>query len=251
MTIRITDVEPGIQVLAIDRPDTRNAFDTRTYRVLADSIAAAEADPHIDVIILTGHGGIFTSGNDMADFRDQKGFEEPLALLHLLISADKPVIAAVEGYAIGIGTTMLLHCDLAYAGRSTIFSVPFVKLGLSAEAASTLLLPKIAGDKRAAEMLLLGGRFDAARAETAGLINSVVDDGAALTVAIDTARSLRQIPTEAVRTTKRLMRRNRSEVLQVIEDEAVVFRERAASPEALQAFDDFLQSASQRPAVRT
>ncbi|MEU2252448.1 enoyl-CoA hydratase-related protein [Nocardia xishanensis] len=243
MTIDIIDAEPGIRVLSINRPATRNAFDLTTYSALADNLVCADSDPDVNVVIITGTGGVFTSGNDMADFRDQKGSDEALALLHALVTADTPVIAAVEGFAIGIGTTLLLHCDLAFAGRSTVFAVPFVQLGLSAEGGSTLLLPRTAGPKHAAEMLLLGEKFDVHRAEAAGLINRVVDDGAAYSAALEAARSLWKLPTQAVLDTKRLLRRDRAEILRVIEEEAVVFRRRAESPEALAAFQRFFTPA--------
>ncbi|MFC9871804.1 enoyl-CoA hydratase-related protein [Nocardia salmonicida] len=244
MPIDIHDAESGIRVLTIDRPEKRNAFDLQTYQALAEAIDAADSDPTVRAIIITGRGTVFTSGNDLADFRDQRGSRQALALLRALVTAEKPTIAAVEGFAIGIGTTLLLHCDLAYAGRSTVFALPFVKLGLSAEGGSTLLLPRLAGSKLANELLLLGEQFDASRAEAAGLINHIVDDGTAYDSALAVVRSLVQLPAEAVLVTKRLMRRDRPEILRAIDEEAVLFEARSRSPEALTAFDRFFRTAT-------
>ena len=137
---------------------------------------------------------------------------------------------------------MLMHCDFAFAGRSTVFSLPFVKLGLSPEGASTLLLPRIAGIKTTAtELLMLGDKFDAERAEKAGLISHLVDDGQALTAAHEAAASLQALPAESVRITKRLLHRNKSEILQVIDEESELFRKRTHSVEAKEAIARFLK----------
>jgi enoyl-CoA hydratase/carnithine racemase len=181
MPVSAETLQPGLRVLTIDRTEKRNAFDIRLYEALAEGVSDADRDPDVSVMVITGRGGVFTSGNDLADFRDHPDSVAPFALLHNLVNAEKPIVAAVEGFAVGIGASMLLHCDLAFAGRSTVFSLPFVKLGLSPEGASTLLLPRFAGIKAATELLMLGDKFDAERAEKAGLINHVVDDGHALT----------------------------------------------------------------------
>jgi enoyl-CoA hydratase/carnithine racemase len=136
---------------------------------------------------------------------------------------------------------MLLHCDLAFAGRSTVFSLPFVKLGLSPEGASTLLLPRFAGIKAATELLMLGDKFDAQRAEKAGLINHVVDDEHALTAALEAATSLQALPAESVRITKRLLHRDKPDILQVIDEESELFRKRTHSVEAKEAIARFLK----------
>ena len=136
---------------------------------------------------------------------------------------------------------MLLHCDLAFAGRSTVFSLPFVKLGLTPEGASTLLLPRFAGIKTATELLMLGDRFDAKRAEKASLINHVVEDGHALTAALEAAASLQALPAESLRITKRLLHRDKLEILRVIDEESELFRQRTHSAEAQQAIARFLK----------
>ncbi|WP_329406976.1 enoyl-CoA hydratase-related protein [Nocardia vinacea] len=240
MSLIVETTEPGVRVLTIDRSAKRNAFDIQMYRGLADGIVAADRDPDVDVTVITGRGGIFTSGNDLADFRDHPNSRAPFDLLHALVDAEKPIIAAVEGVAVGIGASMLLHFDLAFAGRSTVFSLPFVKLGLTPEGASTLLLSRIAGYKTASELLLLGDKFDAGRAEKTGLINQAVDDGHALTAALDTAAALRALPAESVRLTKRLLHRDKLDVLRVIDEEAEHFIERCHSADAKAAIARFL-----------
>jgi enoyl-CoA hydratase/carnithine racemase len=135
MSVSAETVQPGVCVLTIDRTAKRNALDTRMYEALAEGVSNADRDPGVCVTVITGRGGVFTSGNDLADFRDYPDSVAAFALLRTLVEAEKPIVAAVEGFAVGIGASMLMHCDLAFAGRSTVFSLPFVKLGLSPEAA--------------------------------------------------------------------------------------------------------------------
>jgi enoyl-CoA hydratase/carnithine racemase len=241
MPVSSETVQPGVQVLTIDRTAKRNAFDIALYEALAQGVSEADRDLDVSVIVITGRGGVFTSGNDLADFRDHPDSVAPFALLHTLVNAETPIIAAVEGFAVGIGASMLLHCDLAFAGRSTVFSLPFVKLGLSPEGASTLLLPRFAGIKAATELLMLGDKFDAQRAEKAGLINHVVDDEHALTAALEAATSLQALPAESVRITKRLLHRDKPDILQVIDEESELFRKRTHSVEAKEAIARFLK----------
>jgi enoyl-CoA hydratase/carnithine racemase len=241
MSVSTETVQPGVRVLTIDRPAKRNAFDIPMYDALAEGISAADRDPDVDVTVITGRGGVFTSGNDLADFRDHPDSVAAFALLRTLVESEKPIVAAVEGFAVGIGASMLLHCDLAFAGRSTVFSLPFVKLGLTPEGASTQLLPRIAGIKTATELLMLGDKFDSDRAEKAGLINHVVDDGHALTAALEAATSLQALPAESVRITKRLLHRDKLEVLQVIDEESELFRQRTHSVDAKEAIARFLK----------
>jgi enoyl-CoA hydratase/carnithine racemase len=241
MSVSAETVQPGIRVLTIDRTAKRNAFDIRLYEELSEGVSNADSDPDVRVTVITGRGGVFTSGNDLADFRDHPDSVAPFALLRTLVEAEKPIVAAVEGFAVGIGASMLLHCDLAFAGRSTVFSLPFVKLGLSPEGASTLLLPRIAGIKSATELLMLGDKFDAERAEKTGLINHVVDDGRALTAALEAAATLKELPAESVRITKRLLHRDKPDILQVIDEESELFRKRTHSAEAKEAIARFLK----------
>jgi enoyl-CoA hydratase/carnithine racemase len=241
MPVSAETIQPGVRVLTIDRTEKRNAFDIRLYDALAEGVSDADRDPDVGVVVITGRGGVFTSGNDLADFRDHPDSVAPFALLHALVNAEKPIVAAVEGFAVGIGASMLLHCDFAFAGRSTVFSLPFVRLGLSPEGASTLLLPRFAGIKATTELLMLGDKFDAQRAEKAGLISHVVDDGRALTAALEAAASLQALPAESVRITKRLLHRDKHEILRVIDEESELFRQRAHSMEAKQAIGRFLK----------
>jgi enoyl-CoA hydratase/carnithine racemase len=241
MSVNAETVQPGVRVLTIDRTAKRNAFDVPMYDALAAGISEADRDPDVDITVITGRGGVFTAGNDLADFRDHPDSVAAFALLRTLVEAEKPIVAAVEGFAVGIGASMLLHCDLAFAGRSTVFSLPFVKLGLSPEGASTLLLPRIAGIKTATELLMLGDKFDSDRAEKAGLINHVVDDGHGLTAALEAATSLQALPAESVRITKRLLHRDKLDILQVIDEESELFRERTHSVDAKQAIARFLK----------
>ncbi|TQC40029.1 enoyl-CoA hydratase [Rhodococcus sp. WS4] len=240
MSLIADTVDPGIRVLTIDRPAKRNAFDIETYVALAEGIVEADRDHEVRVIVITGSGGVFTAGNDLVDFRDHPDSMAAFDLLRTLVATEKPIVAAVEGFAVGIGASMLLHCDLAFAGSSTVFSLPFVTLGLTPEGATTLVLPRIAGVKLATELLMLGKKFTSNRAQEAGLINRAVADGTALAAALETANSLQELPTESVRITKRLLHRDRLEVLQVIDEEAEFFRKRCHSIEAKAAIARFL-----------
>src|ERR1700755_1089765 len=179
MTIRIEEPSDGVRLLTIDRPDRANAIALATYRALTAAIDDADHDAEVRCCVLTGVGNVFTSGNDLADFQQPQrpGRGEAVLFLHTLVGAGKPLVAAVEGFAVGVGATMLLHFDLAFAGRSAQFRLPFVDLGLCPEGGSSYLLPQVAGLKRASELLMLSEKFDAKIAAEAGLINEVVDDG--------------------------------------------------------------------------
>lgn len=243
MTIRTETVHEGVRLLTMDRPHRRNALDAADYQALATAIDAADDDPDVRVSVVTGAGGVFTSGNDIENFQDRtEGVGAGMVLLRALVCARKPIIAAVEGFAIGIGTTMLLHCDFAFAGRATRFRVPFVPLGLCPEGGSSYLLPQVAGLKRATELLMLGDEFDADCAAEAGLINRVVPAGDALEVALERAARLAAAPAESVELTKMLLRRPlRDAVLGTLDVEAVHFGRRRQSEEAQAAFAGFMR----------
>lgn len=243
MTVRAEDPSPGVRLITLDRPRRRNALDRATYAALTAALRAAEADEAVRATVLTGTDGCFTAGNDLADFQADpgQGPSPGLVFLHALSAAEKPVLAAVEGFAVGIGTTLLLHCDLAYAGRGATFRLPFVALGLCPEGASSLLLPRVAGMKRAAELLMLGEPFGADEALAAGLVNAVAETGAALSLALARAEALAGLPAESVRLTKRLLRRGlAAEVAETLDHEAEHFAARRRSPEAQAAFAAFL-----------
>lgn len=232
----------GIVTATMNRPERKNALNLDAYQGLIDAIKAADADDGVRALIITGAGGNFTSGNDLADFAaNPAGARIAIAFLHALTNAAKPVIAAVEGHAVGIGTTMLLHCDFAYAGAAARLKMPFINLGLTPEGGSSLLMPMVAGTKRAAEMLMLGEEFSGAAAAEAGIITRAVDDGAALDAAEATAAKLAALPLEAVKQSKALLRRSyAAQLTETIDHEAKIFGQRLASPEAQAAFFKFL-----------
>lgn len=242
-TVIVSDPEDGIRLLTISRPTRRNALDSATYTDLSNALHCASTNHAARVLVLTGAGGCFTSGNDLAGFQTGANTADAataIDFLKTLAAYPKPVIAAVEGFAIGIGTTLLLHCDLAYAGRSTQFRLPFISLGLCPEGASSYLLPRVAGAKRAAELLMLGEPFTAQTAADAGIINAVTVDGEALATALSKARMLAKLSPDAVAVTKSLLKRNIAETVATTFDvEAKSFSALLASPEAQAAFKAF------------
>ena len=241
----IADPRPNVRQLTINRPDRRNALDRVTYRALGAALASAAADDTVHAVVLTGADGVFTAGNDLVDFQDVSDGGGPSAALDFLgvvSTFAKPLIAAVEGFAVGIGVTMLLHCDLAYAGRETRFRMPFTNLGLCPEGASTYLLPRIAGTKAAAELLMFGETFGADRAREAGIVNAVTDDGAALETALEQAAALAALPVEPVLETKRLLRHaTAGPVAEALAIESESFQKLRRAPVAQAAFAAFFR----------
>ncbi len=238
----IPSLEGGVLTLTMSRPEARNALDADTYRALTAAVTAADRDAAVGVVIVTGAGGHFTAGNDLKDFQQPlpAGDAPGIAFLRALAGFGKPLLAAVEGVAVGIGSTMLLHCDFAFAGEGARFRMPFVPLGLVPEGASTLLLPRLAGWKKAADLLLLGREFSAAEALEAGLLTGVTPAGGALARAREVAARLQALPPEAVRASKALLRRpDRIAVSEAIDAEMDEFRRRLSSPEAQAAFAAF------------
>lgn len=235
----------GVLQIQLDRPGKRNALTVGMYSALAEALARADRDPGVRVVLLTGSRDCFTAGNDMADFIQNPPADESspvLRFLGALVRAEKPLIAAVAGPAVGIGTTMLLHCDLIFAARSARFQLPFVNLGLCPEGGSSRLLPQRLGHPRAAEILLLGEPFDAERALALGLINRVCEDDALLDAAWDSARRIAARPPAAVRLTKQLLKQGDAEALaQTLALEGKHFVERLSSPEAKEALQAFLE----------
>lgn len=235
----------GIFHIEIARPEKKNALTAAMYRVLADALARAEADSAVRVILISGAGGNFTAGNDLADFLETPPMEKDAPVFRFIdgfANLQKPFVAAIEGVAIGVGTTMLLHCDLAYAGSSARFALPFANLGLTPEAASSLLLPLRAGHARAAEMLMLGEVFSAQAALDAGIVNAVVPDGHVLEHALERCRKLITQPAASLRLTKQLMKRAQQALINdTMYVEADVFKQRLVSPEAKEAFGAFFE----------
>lgn len=245
--IQVTTAE-RITTLRFDRPDKKNAITIDMYAALRAGLEAAAGDPAVRAVVIAGSRECFTAGNDIPDFlRAAQGGGQvtaPLDFLRTLATFEKPIVAAVAGVAIGIGTTLLLHCDLVYAAPSARFKVPFVDLGLVPEAGSSVLLPALVGARRAAQLLLLGEQLDAPTALAWGLVNGVADDPAAAARAA--AQRLAGCAPTALRTTKALTRRTtRDAVLEAMRIEGEAFAERLRSPEAMEALQAFM---ARRPA---
>lgn len=254
-TIKVETPRPGVRLVTIARPERKNALDRATYRALGDALDAAATDDEVRAVVVTGAGGDFTSGNDLADFRDTAETGQPspgLTFLGRLVAFPKPVIAAIEGVAVGIGTTMLLHFDLAYAGAGSTFRLPFVPLGLCPEGGSSLLLARAAGSKRARELLMFGDAFDADAAREAGLVNAVVPRGEALSTALERAEALARLSPAALAATKRLMgAASADEVRAAMMREAEVFHALRRGPEAQAAFAAFFRRRGASDAAAT
>ncbi len=235
----------GVATVEIARPEKKNAITQAMYQQMADAINAAAADPGVRAVLLTGQPGIFTSGNDIEDFmqRPPGNLESPaFVFMKALMGCEKPVIAAVTGAAIGIGTTMLLHCDFVYISDEARLAMPFVSLGLVPEFASSLIVPQLMGNARAAEKILLGDPFTGADAVEVGIANAVLPANEVVNHARRVAERFNALPPGAVRDTKKLMRRARSQAaLETIVVEGKVFAERLQSPEAKEAFSAFFQ----------
>jgi enoyl-CoA hydratase/carnithine racemase len=235
----------GVATIEIARPEKKNAITQAMYRELAAAFDAAREDNAVRAVLLTGQPGIFTSGNDIDDFvkRPASLEESPsFAFMKALMGCDKPVIAAVTGAAIGIGTTMLLHCDLVYVSDEARLAMPFVSLGLVPEFASSLIVPQLMGNVRAAEKLLLGDPFSGADAVECGIANAVLPAGEVVNHARRIAERFNALPPGAVRESKALMRRaQKSLVEETIRIEAEIFGKRLRSPEAMEAFQAFFQ----------
>ncbi len=233
----------GVCEVRLNRPDKRNAITLEMYRALTAAVHAANVNDEVRVILFSGAGASFTAGNDLNDFLNgpQFGQEHDAArFLRTLPAIRKVMIAAVHGTTVGIGATLLLHCDLVVAARSTRLSMPFVKLGLVPEAGSSLLLPRLIGYQRAAEMLLLGVPIDAERAFEMGIVNRLVDDAALMDEARSLARTVAQQPPGALLATRRLLRSGPSTVLSRIEEELQAFGQQLGSAEFRAAAQEFL-----------
>ena len=235
----------GVATIEIARPEKKNAITQAMYRAMAEAVEAATADPAVRAVLLTGQPGIFTSGNDIEDFmqRPPGDAESPaFVFMRALIGCDKPVVAAVTGAAIGIGTTMLLHCDFVYVSDEARLAMPFVSLGLVPEFGSSLIVPQLMGNVRAADKLLLGEPFTGAEAVEAGIASAVPPAPEVVAHARRIAERFNALPPGAVRETKRLMWRARNAaVLETIGVEGGVFAQRLQSPEAKEAFSAFFQ----------
>jgi len=239
----------GVRTVVLDRPEKKNALTVAMYAVLADAVASAEADD-VGALLLTASGDAFTAGNDLRDFLADppRGPDAPvIRFLHALVDTDVPIVAAVRGAAIGIGTTMLLHADVVYASPDARFVLPFVDLGIVPEAGSSVLLQQRIGRARAGAALYVGEAIDANAALASGLIAKVVDDDALDAAAAAAASAIAAKPRAAVRETKRLLRYDRDAVRAAIARETEAFTARLSSDEARAAMTAFFTRA---PAAR-
>lgn len=233
----------GVLQLVINRPGKKNALTRDMYQQLSDAIFRANNDETINVIVISGAGGVFTAGNDLDDFRARATEDNPrpsagLAFIEALMNCDTPVIAAVEGLAIGIGTTLLLHVDVVVAAENARFKTAFVDLGLVPEAASTVTMPLHLGARRATDLLLLGEVISGNDARECGLVSRIVDDGQAVAEALEIAKSLASKPREALRASKWLIRAPwREQIEQALEREREVFSKRLRSEDCRAALD--------------
>lgn len=232
--------------IAINRPEKKNALTAEMYGALADAVEQAESDTSVRVLLLHGVGETFTAGNDLQDFLQQpwKGQENPPAVrfIYSVARAQKPIVAAVRGLAVGVGLTILLHCDLVYAAEDARFMAPFVDLGIVPEAGSTLLLPAMMGHQRAAELLLLGSPCNAQRAYELGLVNAVTTVASVLPTARAAAQKLAEKPAAALRASKRLMKQGTAAALEaVMRAELEAITQRLESPETKEALSAFLE----------
>jgi len=239
-----------VQILRITRPDKKNALTEAIYKRLTDALEAGDRSRNIAAHVFMGSDGVFSAGNDISEFlalsKDSGTLgEETVRFIRALPAVGKPMIAAVDGLAVGIGTTLLLHCDLAYASPAASLRTPFLNLGIVPEAGSSLLMPRRIGYARAFQMLCLGDAMTAEEAREAGLFNAVVSASDLEVTALDAARRLAAKPPEALAAARRLMRGDPAEVVARIDAEIAEFRRRLASPEVREAFEAFLEK---RPA---
>jgi enoyl-CoA hydratase/carnithine racemase len=238
-------LEGAVLTIVIDRPEKKNAFTLAMYEEFIAALTRADTDKAVRAVLVTGVGDVFTAGNDLGDFMQNPPTSEdaPVArLLYKLVDTEKPIVGAVNGVAVGIGTTMLLHFDAVYASSSAKFLMPFVNLGIVPEAGSTLLLPMMAGHARAAELLLFGEQFDAQTAKEVGIVCRVLEPAKLFEFAMERAQILAAKPGLALKRTKRLMKDHRRDLVrQTIRDEAELFVRSLSSPEAIEAFTAFFE----------
>ncbi len=248
----ITAADKGVLTLTLNRPEKKNALTDGMYKALADGIERAERDPAIRVVLFRANGDAFTAGNDLADFAaagnapanaSDGGLQSNVTrFLQNLATAEKPLIAAVNGLAVGVGVTMLLHCDLAYAGESATFQMPFVNLGLIPEAGSTLLLPRLVGLQKAADLFLTGKKIGAAKAEAIGIVADVFPDAELQAEALARAETLAAKAPTAVRLTKALLKSDdRAAVLAQQKKEGAHFAAQLRSAEVKEAISAFFE----------
>jgi enoyl-CoA hydratase/carnithine racemase len=243
----IVSDEDTMRVITLRRPEKRNAITQDMYRAMSDAIDKAQNNPKIRCITITGGSGVFTAGNDIEDMLNEgtSKTEPPRAsnlvkFLYSLAHNVKPIVAAVDGVAMGIGTTMLFHCDYVLASKTAMFSTPFSNFGLVPEGASSLLMPRSMGQQRAFAMLVMGRTMTADEARVAGFVNAVVAPGHAEVEARKVAREICALPAEAVAISRKLLKLPAEDVTRRIDQENHLFTERMRSAEAISAFQAFV-----------
>jgi len=238
-------IEAGVTTVTINRLERKNSLTAAMYQTLADALESARGDASVRALVLQGHETVFSAGNDLGDFLNQPpvGDDAPVfRFLRGIAAFPKPLLAAVCGPAVGVGTTLLFHCDLVYAGDNAAFSLPFVNLGLCPEAASSLLVPQMFGYHRAAEALLLGEPFMAEAALEVGLVNRVVPPSEANGLAQTQARKLAVKPLSSLLETKRLMKQGQAQAIaRQMQEEGAVFSRLLTEPAAREAFGAFME----------
>lgn len=242
----IVDDEDSIRTITMRRPEKKNTLTQEMYLAMSDAIDNAQSNPAIRCLILTGRSGVFTAGNDIGDFLQAATAEHDagrprnaVIFLQSLVNNKKPIIAAVDGIAIGIGTTMVFHCDYVIASTTTTFSSPFIQYGLVPDGATSLLVPQMVGHQRAFAMLIMGRPMTAEDARVAGLVNAIVAPGHAVVEARKIAREICALPADAVAISRKLLKLPTEELVRRIGQEDRFFGERMRSPEAIAAFQNF------------
>ncbi|GEO99413.1 enoyl-CoA hydratase-related protein [Methylobacterium haplocladii] len=245
--ITVQDTPGGVRLIGLDRPQKKNALTGAMYDAMREALVHADASGEIGAVVFAGLPGIFTAGNDLADFvegaRTAFGEAPALQFIRQLARTQTPMVAAVDGIAVGIGTTLTLHCDLVYVSDSARFRMPFVELGLVPEAASSYLLPRRVGLLKATEFLLLSEPFDAATAVGLGLANGIIPSDMLVEHAVAQASRLAALPRGAIEASRKLIRWDQAAVEAALEAEAQAFEARLRSPEAQSAFKKFLDRA--------
>lgn len=235
----------GVMTIALNRPAKKNAITSAMYQAMTDALADAQDDAAVRAIMIRGSADAFSAGNDLEDFMKAPPTGEGAPVLQFLrriSTAQKPIVAAVAGVAVGIGTTLLLHCDLVYAAESATFSLPFTQLALCPEAASSLLLPQLAGYQLAAEKLLLGEPFDAREAHRMGIVNRLLPAAELDAFAFAQAAKLAVLPASSLRVTKMLMKgAAEQDITERMKDEVVHFGKMLRAPEAREAMTAFFE----------
>jgi enoyl-CoA hydratase/carnithine racemase len=242
--VLVADAE-AVRIIRMNRAEKKNALTAEMYAAIAAAIEDANDNAGVRCVVIAGVPGAFSAGNDIAEFLDAAKSGEGLApsvtgFLYTLARAKRPLVAAVQGLAVGVGTTMLLHCDHVVAGSDARFSTPFVSLGLVPEAGSSLLAPRLMGHRRAFELLVMGRPLSAEAALACGLINAVVPPGDVDAEALKAARHIATLPAEAVAASRQLLRGPPGEIVSRINKEIALFKQHLNSPEARQAFAAFL-----------